>query len=343
MRKILLAISFALVLSPEVCGQLKKDTVFFNNGTVVIGILLKIKVGVLTFDPDYAGDISVQLRNINTINAGREIYRVESVKKQVFFGVLMQDSVPKHVRIVNGVMQKSLAIEEIANLYPFSDRFIQRFSGNFGLGYNYTKSSSYGRFNFDGNLTYLAQKQEISTTFSAVYSITDSATTRDREDFSIKANNYFSPTSFTSVFVAYQRNLELGIQRRYQQGLGLGNKFLTKKVAYAWARGGLVLNQEKSTESASSGTLAEFYTQLQFNFFKFTKPEVKFDLKQSIYIGITESGRFRSDGEANLSWEIVKHFRLNLQVYNNYDNKPPVASSANFDYGIVFGLSYYFY
>jgi hypothetical protein len=343
MKKILLIISLISIFLPDLFAQEKKDTLFFTNGTRVIGILKKIKVGVVTFDPDWANDITVQLKRINSINAGREIYRVESTRKEVYFGVLMQDSLPHSVRVVNGVMVKSLGMEDIVNLYPYSDRFIQRFSGNFGLGYNYTRSSSYGRLNFDGTLTYLSKKQEINTSVSTIYSVTDSNMTRDREDISVKANHFISPTSFITGFLAYQRNLELGIQRRYQEGFGIGNKFITKKVAYAWARGGLAFNQEKSTEGQSSQTLAEFYTQIQFNFFKFTKPEVKFDLKQTIYVGISEKGRFRSDGEANLSWEIVSHLKMNFQVYNNYDSRPPVASSSNFDYGLVFGLSYYFY
>jgi hypothetical protein len=343
MKKILLIIFILFSITDNAFAQTRKDTIFFNNGTLVIGKLKKIKVGVVTFDPDDANDITVQLRKVRTIDATREIYRVESIKKAVLFGVLKPDSLPKHVKVVSGEIQKSIGLEEIINLYPFSDRFIQRFSGNIGLGYNYTRSSGYGRLNFDMTLNYQAKQNEVGTSISNIYSVTDSAFTRDREDVSIIDNYYFSPTSFATAFIVYQRNLELGIQRRYQEGLGVGNKFITRKVAYAWARTGLVLNQEKSTEGEKPGTQTEFFAQLQFNLFKFTKPEIKFDITQTFYAGITEKGRIRSDGEANLSWEIIRDLRLSLQFYNNYDSKPPVASSSNLDYGIVFGVSYVFY
>jgi hypothetical protein len=323
-------------------GQ-KKDTIFFNNGTIVIGKLKKIKVGVVTFDPDDANDITVQLRKVKAIAAVREIYRVESTKKEVYFGILEPDTLPNYVMIDNGVTHKSMALEEIINLYPYSDRFIQRFAGNIGIGYDYTRSSGFGRFNYDGSIKYYSKQTELVTAFSGIYTITDSTFSRDREEISIKDNYYFSPTSFATAFLVYQRNLELGINRRYQEGLGIGNKFITSKVVYAWARTGLVFNQEISTEGVNSGTLTEFYAQLQFNLFKFTKPEIKFDITQTVYGGITEKGRIRSDGVANLSWEIVKDLRLSLQFYNNYDSKPPVASSSNFDYGVVFGISFVFY
>jgi ArsR family metal-binding transcriptional regulator len=87
MKKFLFIISLIFILSPDLFAQEKKDTLFFTNGTRVIGILKKVKVGIVTFDPDWANDITVQLKRINTINAGREIYRVESTKKQVYFGV----------------------------------------------------------------------------------------------------------------------------------------------------------------------------------------------------------------------------------------------------------------
>jgi hypothetical protein len=343
MKKTLLIIFILCAVYNYAFAQTRNDTIFFNNGTRVIGKLKKIKVGVVTFDPDDANDITVQLRKVNAIDATREIYRVESIKKAVLFGVLKPDSLPQHVRIVSGGVQKSIGLEEIINLYPYSDRFIQRFSGNIGLGYNYTRSSGYGRLNFDMALNYNSKQNEVTTAISTIYSVTDSLFTRDREDISLKDNYYFSPTSFATIFLAYQRNLELGLQRRYQEGVGVGNKFITSKVAYAWARTGLVFNQEKSTEGETSGTQAEFFAQLQFNLFKFTKPEIKFDIRQTFYAGITEKGRIRSDGEANLSWEIIKDLRLNFQFYDNYDSRPPVTGSSNFDYGLVFGISYVFY
>ncbi len=343
MKKPLLIIFILCANFHYAFSQMKKDTLFFNNSTLIIGKLKKIKVGVVTFDPDDANDITVQLRKLKAIDATREIYRVESINKEVLYGVLKPDSLPRRVNIVNGEIQKSIELVEIINLYPYSKKFIQRFSGNVGLGYNYTRSSGFGRLNFDMALNYHSKKIEVTTSISTIYSVTDSSFTRDREDVSLKDNYFFSPTSFATIFLVYQRNLELGLQRRFQQGIGVGNKFITSKVAYAWARTGLVFNQEKSTEGVTPGTQIEYFVQLQFNLFKFTKPEIKLDIKQTFYTGLTEKGRIRSDGEANLSWEIIKDLRLSIQLYDTYDSRPPVAGSANFDYGIVFGVSYVFY
>jgi len=234
-------------------------------------------------------------------------------------------------------------IEEISSFYPFSGKFFKNFSGTVGLGYNYTKSSGFGRLNFDATINYYSKKHELTTALTGIYSQTDTGFTRDREEVSLKDNYYFSPSWFVTAFLVYQKNLELGLDRRYQEGLGIGNKFITSKIMYGWARAGAVINQEKNIEGVSSETLAEGYAQLQFNLFKFSKPEIKFDFRQTVYFGITESDRIRTDGQIDLSWEIIKDFKLTFQFYNNYDSKPPSAGVSNFDYGTVFGLRYNFY
>jgi hypothetical protein len=312
------------------------------NGSKIIGEIKGIKLGVIDFDPDDANDITVQLRKIKTIIGNSDIFRVETIRKQVSFGFIRPDSAEKKVRVVLGLQQTTMNIEEIFNLYRFSNKFGQRFSGSVGAGYSYSRSSGFGRFNFDGALNYVSKNQELNLTASALYSQTDTGLTRDMEGISIKDNIYFSTRSFATVFLNYQRNLELGLARRYQEGIGVGNKFITSKSVYAWGRSGFVFNQEKSVENVSSGLLTEVFAQLQFNFFRFTKPEINLDFTQTVYAGLTDAGRIRTDGATNLSWEIINDFKLNLNLYTNYDSKPPVAGSSTFDYGSVIGFKYTF-
>jgi len=331
-----------LLFSMKALLQTRKDTIFFSNGSMMIGEVKKIKLGVITFDPDDANDVTVQLRNLKTVTAVTEVFRIETVDHNVYFGELIKYDSANYVKLIHGVDTSILFLQDITVLYPYEKGFTQRFSGNVGLGYSFTRSSDFGRLNFDGTLKYISQKEEISLSASGIYTMTDTSFTRDNESFSLKNNYYFSPTWFGTLLLTYQRNTELGLQRRYQEGLGAGNKFITSKHIYAWARSGLVFNQEKSTENVSTGTLTEIFGQLQFNFFRFTKPEINFDMAQTFYYSLSQKGRFRNDGETNLNWEIIDDLDLNLGFYNNYDSKPPVKGNRKLDFGIVFGVNYSF-
>ena len=339
MKKVILFGVFICIVS--FAYSQSKDTLFFTNGSRLIGEIKKIKLGVMTFDPDDANDVTIQLRRLKSISAVRTVFRIQTTADKVYFGHLVPHGLDQFVRLI-GSDTAVLHIESIADLYPFKKSFNQRFSGSVGIGFSYTRSSDFGQLNFNGKLKYISSNDEISFSTSGIYSLTDTSFVRDREDITLLYTHYFSPTWFATTFLSYQRNLELGLERRYQEGFGIGNKFLTTRQVYAWARSGFVFNQEKNVEDVSTGTLTEIFGQLEFNFFRFTKPEINFVLKETFYYSLSQSGRIRNDGETDLTWEVIKDLHLNFTFYNNYDSKPPVAGSRTFDFGVVFGVNFSF-
>jgi hypothetical protein len=338
-----LAVLFALLFCDSAYSQLLKDTIFSINGTVVVGKLLSIKLGQVTFDPDDANDITIQLRKIKTFGAARKIFRIETVDQKVHFGTMLSHPDLKKVFIATGYDTVAINVEDISVLYPFDKSIAARFSGTVGVGFTYTKSSGFGRLNFDAKIKYASKKGELSLNTTGIYTIYDSLLSREKEELSLKYNYYFIRNWFATGFLVYQRNLELGLERRFQEGLGLGNKFITTKQFYSWARSGLVINQERGTDDVNSGVLTEIFGQLEINFFRFAKPKVNVILTENFYYSLSQAGRFRNDGALYVSWEIFKDFYFSLEPYNNFDSKPPVEGNDKFDFGIVFGINYKFY
>jgi hypothetical protein len=326
----------------NIYAQKTKDTLYFKNNSKITGEIKRIKLGVVTFDPDDANVITVQLQKIKTIAALMGVFRMETIQHQVYFGRMIPADKPGTITIISEADTFSLPVEQISQVYPFKNHFKQRFSGSASAGFDFTRSSGLGRINYDGKLNYVAKAVELNFSVAGIYSITDSTFSRDREDITLKNNYYFNTTWFGTLLLKYQRNLELGLQRRFQQGLGAGNKFITNRHVYAWTRSGMVLNQEKNNEDDISGTLVEIFSQLEFNFFKFTKPEISFNITESFYYSLSQAGRFRNDAQANLNWEIIKDLKLTISAYYNFDNQPPSEDSRKFDVGTVFTIGYSF-
>ena len=308
----------------------------------MIGKIKKVKLGIVTFDPDDAPDITVQLRKLKTIGGGNRVYRIETALHNLYFGTILPHPRINTIYIKTDSDTVTLDLELISVLNPLEKEFVQRFSGTVGLGYTYTRSSGFGRLNYDVSVKYISRKTEFTVTTSGIYTLYDSLFSRDKEDIYIKYNYYFLRNWFSTVFVAYQRNLELSLERRFQEGFGIGNKFLTTKHAYTFGRGGLVFNQERSTEDVNSGTLTEIFGQVEVNLFRFEKPEVNILFAQTFYYSLSQSGRFKNDGSTSVTWEIFKDFNLSFEPYNNYDSKPPVEGSDKFDFGVAFGNKYKF-
>jgi len=342
MKRLLLFFLVLLLFSDAPAQLLTRDTLFFKNGTKVIGKMKSVKLGMIKFDIDNIVLASIQLRNIRTMTAITKIFRVETIRHDVYYGNLCASKNEGEVIVLSGGDSIAIQVLDISVLYAYRDAFLQRFSGNLSLGFNYTKSSSIGNLSYDNKIFYSARKAEVSLGIAGNYSITDTLFNRDREDWNAKYNHYFSPVWFGTLLGTYQRNLELSMLRRIQEGFGAGEKFLTKKSVYAWYRGGMVFNQETNTDYETSGTLVEIFMQFEFNFFRFVKPKVSLTLAQTVYYNLSQLGRFRNDGTVSLSYEAIKDLKFTLSFYNNYDSKPPVEGSQTFDYGATYGITYKF-
>jgi hypothetical protein len=319
----------------------QKDTLHFKNGTLVIGEVKRIQMGVITFDPDDANDITVQLRKLSSIHAAGRYFRIETVDLQTIFGMLLHCADSGFVNILFGVDTTKLALNNISNLYPIENSFNERVTGTIGAGYSYTRSSELGRLNIDATARYVAREFEVTTSFSAISTVEEGEFFRDNENAGLGLNHYFHTKWYSGAVLNYQRNIELGIKSRYQEGAGFGNKLLLTRYVRLMAFSGFVLNQENSIDGVYSGVLTEGVLGLQFNVFRFEKPELDIDASQNGYISFSQD-RWRYDGNISISWEMVEDLDLQLSFYSNFDSKPPGENSANYDYGTVISIAFEF-
>ena len=124
---------FILITSKGFSQELK-DTIYFKNGSKLVGEIKKIKLGVMTFDPDDANDVTVQLRKLKSFAAVSTVFRIETTDDHVHFGQLVPYTLDQFVRLV-GSDTAVLHIENITELYPYKKSFAERFSGSVGLGF----------------------------------------------------------------------------------------------------------------------------------------------------------------------------------------------------------------
>jgi hypothetical protein len=318
-----------------------KDTVFFRNGDVMIGELKSISLGKVKFDDDNMDVLNIKVTQIKTIHATSHIYRMQTIDGE-FIYTSIRPSVEGKVQISAHGIPQEINLEAISNLVPLTGKTGALFQGNASAGYSYAKSTGIGQFNSTLNLEYLTRKFDLSLTGSTIINQTDTTLEVDNATAGLFNSYRFTPVWEVNVFFLYQRNLEQGLSRRYQEGLGGGYSFISTTHIRAKAITGLVFNQEKSIEEVVTPTQVDIPFFLTFNFFRFNRPDLTANLKENLFVGVTQKGRLRQDGQLSINWKLFSDFYINLQFYHNYDNQPPGQNSEKLDYGVVFGVSYKF-
>jgi hypothetical protein len=332
---------FFLVFTFAVNAQ-EKDTLYFKNGSILVGQLKSISLGKAVFDEDNMDVLNVKVTKIRALKANSHLYRLETIDGRTYFTTL-EIANEGYARVTDeNNLAEQISFEDIRNLVPLSGKTGELWQGNASLGYSYSKSSGVGQFNSNFNLEYLTRKVEVQVGGSTIINQTDSSVELSNANAGLISSYLFTPVWEASVFLAYQRNLEQGLARRYQEGTGGGANFFSTEHTRMKAITGIVLNQEISIEGVSTPTQVDIPMILSFSFFRFSKPDMTVTLKENVFFGLTQKGRIRQDGQLSLNVKVIQDFYINLQFYHNYDNQPPGENSQKLDYGVVFGLTYKF-
>ena len=306
---------------------------------MVFGELKRISLGKVKFDMDDLTVTDVKMNKIKTISATSRLFRIETVNKQVFYSRLMPSSKMGYVMVGDSSGGAEVPLDYLNLVYYYNARK-NIFEGNVSMGYNYTKSSNIGRFNLDATLKYIMKNFTIQNTVSSIITQENGVWERDRESF-LLTGTYFINSDWKAIALFnYQLNRELGLQYRFQEGLGAGYNIISTSHIRFSAVSGIVINQEKSYEASSTNFTSEIPFVLNFDFFRFTKPEMSLSVDNSMYTSLTQKGRVRLDGEIRYDWKVISDFTINLKFYYNFDNQPLSGSGSTFDYGTVFGIGY---
>lgn len=323
-------------------NALAQDTLYMVTGTKLVGKLRSIDLATVRFKPSDISEVTFQLDKVKTMHVESKLLRVETVFRQTYIGYLRASNVDGMVKMVTFYDTTDLFLSTTLHIGTFGNTFWQSTSAYLGAGYSYTKSSDIGRLNFDGRIGYAKERIESNLNTSFIMTQENNEFLRDRENVTLVGAYFYNTIWFNQIALNYQRNLELGLVSRYQQGLGIGSRFLTLQNMQAKCVVGYVLNQEKGTDGRESGILSEVPIALLYNFYRFEKPKITISTAQAVYFGVNQSGRIRQDGDFKVSWKIITDFSFNLNLYHSYDSRSPTTQQKALDYGVVFSLGYEF-
>jgi len=318
-----------------------RDTLYFYNSSILVGELLNIRLGRVEFDAKGVGIVKIKNKEIRTIHAILNEFRIETTDGELHQGYLRSTRKSGRVIIHSLLKSQEIDLASITSLAKYGKTWRNGFSGSLSAGYTYTKSSEIGRLNFDGSIKYSSAKSDTRLQANTIITSDSVEVKRERDDVILSYSYSLGSLWSAGATLRYQRNLELGLDRRYQEGLAIGRKLLVRKNQLGLLSTGMVINQEKNLEGVTSNN-TEIILQANYELFTFEQPHLIISIIQTGYFSITDQGRIRYDGDANLSWELINDFFLDLQFYHNYDKKSPETGEPNIDYGFVLGIRYKF-
>lgn len=332
-----LALALLAGLAPLAHAE-KTDVVFMENGDRLTGELRSMGRGKITYKTDIASTIYLEWERISQVEIQRDIL-VETIDGVRYSGHIGKTDKPDEISVATSHGPVVLKNHQIASMNPLNQSGWRDVVIEVSAGFNIAKANSVSQFNGSGSVS-----RKTSAHFWSVNTSTNTSSSSDnpssqRASLQLNYSKLRPNRWLTSGILGFDTNDELNIDLRTSLGGGGGRILRQTDHSDVILQGGLLLTREKDGTGGSSDSV-ESYGLLQWDWFKFTQPDIDLSTRVMVIPSLTDEGRLRSQVDMSLSWKIIGDLRWKIDFYNTQDNKPKTADASSNDYGVNTSVSY---
>ncbi len=319
----------------------KTDVVVLRNGDRISGDIVSLEFGILTLKTDNMSNLSIEWPAVRSVTS-KFAFAIERRDGSKYHGVIATTEDGADLRVENEAGAASLPMDEVERISRFSPRFWDRITGALALGFSYAKSSSIQVSSVNFNSSYRSTSIDGSLGFSSNTTKDSSGKTTNRDLLTGGVMFLQQSRNFWGLLGSLERDQSLGIDLRLVGGASVGRRFVQSTYTEVTGIAGLVATEEWIVDNPTPKASVEGVVGGTWNVFKFIEPKTRLDLGLYVFPSLTESGRYRSTGNLNLTHKFPHDITLGLTGYLSYDNKPPEATAEKSDYGMTLNVGYSF-
>ncbi len=312
------------------------DSIFLSNDNILVGEIKKMDVSVLTLKTKYSdSDFKIKWQKIKKIKSDRYFVIALNDGQRFNSSINSVDKKDGKVFLDSGVNTFEEDIINIIYLEPIGRNFLSRLTIDVDFGITITKANNLKQLTSNISSTYLANKWKASGYYKTVLSRQDSIADINRMDGKIAVDYFLKNEWFAQLSGIYLSNDDQKLKLRSTYKAGVGYYFIHNNRMVLGASGGLAMTNENYIDDTPAKKSSELYLGVGFN--KYDIGDLSLLTSAILYPSITESGRYRTDINFDMKYDLPFDLYIKMSLTYNYDNQP-IAGAAKEDY--VFTTSF---
>jgi len=324
MHKILIFVLFLFGFS----GFAQKDSLKLKNNDIIVGELKSLVNGVVIIETPYSDkDFRIEYVNVKEIYLD-QTFLINLVNKSHYLGTVKTVN-PDTVEIISEGMTFQTKKENVIQLKAIDIKFWNRFTGNIDVGFNLTKANNFSQLTLSSGLKYESEFWNFSGSYNTLLSNQDNVEEIKRVEWRIDAQRYIAKEWFAILDVSFLSNTEQALKGRTNTLGAIGKYLIRTNRLYLGARIGVNYNIETYFDETLNKNSTEANIAADLNMFEFGD----FNMRTNVifYPSLSESGRFRTDYNLDLKYDLPLDFYIKFDFTLNYDNQPAIEGN-DFDY-----------
>lgn len=298
------------------------DSLQLKSGDLLVGELKEMKQNVATFETDYSkDDFKIKWGEIQKINT-QTIYLV-TLTSGIRYSGQLKSITDEEVGVIfkNDTLAKT-EIKKIVFLRKLDQDFWSNLNASLSVGYNFTKANNLSQYSVRSNLGYRSKNWSASTSYNHIISSQRNVSRTQRLDANLVYKNYLKRKWFGLAEVNWLSNTAQNINLRTLSKLGIGKYLVQTNSLYWGLQTGVSFNNESFNLDGveSSNDSAELFLGTEANLYDIG--DLSFLSRVVVYPSLTESGRWRTDFNFDIKYDLPFDFYINFGLTFNYDNQP---------------------
>jgi len=326
-------------------GSSYGDELVLKNGDRLTGKIVNLVDGKMLFKSDVAGEVTVQLANIQTLSSDEPITvnlkDKTGLNQKVVgvgagrFGVAGSDSLDA----------QEFAVADIVSINP-PIKPVPKWTGDVSLGITSTHGNTKTEM-ISANANATKRTEKDRTTASADYAKgeqedPDTGETVTIEDWwraKAKYDYFFSKKGYGYLDGRYEKDAVAELDRRTIVGVGAGYQWVESDDMNFSTEFGLASLYEKFKNQTDSNSEISF--QLGYNFDKKLRENIKFTHDLTYYPAINKFSDYYLTTTAGIRADFTEKIFLTFKAIFNYDATPAIGRGGT-DTKYFLGLGYRF-
>ncbi len=287
---------------------------------MIIGEIKSLNKGVIKIGTSYSDeDFSIEWKKVKKINTYTHFHIYLSDGTQFFSTInSLNDSICQVITFNNQSI--TCAIKDIIFLKPYKDKFGDRFDASISFGLNITKAQQSMTITTRSNIGYQAEKWSTDAVFDTYRNTRDSADKIMRSELIYNFRYFFQRKLYGIFSSSAYSNTEQKLDLRLNNQLGIGLFLSASSTGYWGAKTGINRNIEEYSNETSNRSTWEGYLGTELNLYG--KADITLLFSSTFYISVSDWGRWRSDTNFDLKYDLPLDFYIKIGTTFNYDSKP---------------------
>jgi putative salt-induced outer membrane protein YdiY len=338
-------IAFLLLFACPLFCKRKDDVVLMKNGDKFTGEIKGLQYGELIFKSDYMEDsVHLDWKQVEALQS-RDTFIVSLSDGKRITGFIAKEGSHesgKEFKIVAEESAVEVSPSDVITIGQREGSFWNQLTGSISYGFGFASGNNSTNSSLGADVAFRTAKNSVQLATTSEFDSQSNAKNTNRFTFDSQygrmITNHWIAGGLFSLLKSNQQDLKL----RSTYGAVIGRKLLQTDKTAVTLIGGTALSHESYVPQPGTEPVrnnAESLLGVNFSTFRFKT--LNLNSHTLLFPSLSDPGRVRVSSQSNLRIELVRNFYWSLQLYENYDSRPPITAPKN-DMGVTTSLGWTF-